>query len=92
MKKSGLTSSSKIAAAPSVIPSSVNSSFDVAPKKAIFSLLNVTHTATRSSLTERNTIASVGLKTSVILSYNAFFISSGEFPFIDFAFMIIFLK
>jgi hypothetical protein len=37
---------------------------------------------------EINTIASVGLKPSAILCCQAALISSGEFPFIDFAFMI----
>ena len=56
------------------------------------SLSSKAHMASLSYWRDINAIASVGLKPSAMLSANADLISSADFPFIDFAFIKIFMK
>ena len=69
---------------------SINSPVAVEPKTAILFSLRILPTSSRLSFNDKKTTAKVGLKPSVILSVKANLISSGELPFIDFAFILIF--
>src|SRR5260221_8090659 len=71
-----------------VIPSSVNSPLVVVPKVAMPASSSILQIAARSCLTDRNTMANVGLYPSDMLCSNAVLISAGEVPLIDFAFML----
>ena len=69
---------------------SINCPTAVAPKIEIPSLFRISQTASRFCLKGIKTIAKVGLKPSAMLSARADLISSGDFPLIVFAFIIIF--